>query len=102
MDKKITAIMDEVTIGLNCLEAKVETKEQVKDRIRTALEKAEIDRPARSLEEVPIKVLDLLRERLGIAFLVEDGKIVGYYKDGGNYYADEEERRRQWISGEVE
>ena len=72
-----------VTVQLTCLEQQLDSKADVKERILDAFN-AEIE--ARSqvptqVEELPIGILQMLHDKLGICFEIKDAKIIGVFTE---------------------
>lgn len=83
VEKAMLNIDNLVSAQLTCLEQHLDSKAEVKNRIIEAFHRfssqdyTKIETPM-ELEEIPIPVLNLLRDKLGIALDVNDGKVTGF------------------------
>ncbi|MBV1817624.1 hypothetical protein KUA25_06055 [Bacteroidales bacterium MSK.15.36] len=66
-----------VTVGLTCLEQKLDTKADVKNRILEAVQNQYSIIDVKEIEELPLSIFQLLYEKLGIGFEINDGKVMG-------------------------
>lgn len=71
-------IDEAVTVGLTCLQEGLDSKDTVKKNILTAVSQNSFPiQEARTLEELPVTVFEMLHEQLGLGFNIHDGKITG-------------------------
>lgn len=73
-----------VTIGLNCVDQGIDTRENVKASILGHVARHYVSlEGVKSAEDLPVAVLDRLHEALGLAFEAHGGKLIGVRMERG-------------------